>query len=455
MNFLQRFQQTLVSLSISPVQQTITVAYSGGLDSHALLSACYAAGLSIRAIHIHHGLQTEADVWVQHCRDICQSLAIPLDVYYVDACPVAGQSPEEAARIARYRAIEQVMQAGDILFTAQHLDDQAETFLLQLMRGGGAAGLAAMPVSRPFGAGRLIRPLLSFSRAEIYRYACQQKLSWVDDPSNADTQFDRNYIRHSVIPALQQRWQACKNSLSQAASQQQDNLEIIEAMAAIDLAAVITRQPEVLNLSVLMQLSTGRQKNMLRYWLRSMTKQAPPQTILNEIINAVLYAAIDARPLIQWQNFEIRRFQNKLYLSQNISRFDPTQTFIWQPVEPLCVENAGIRLRTVNSDNGPRFKIDLINKPLQIRFRQGGERIQPVGRKHHYRVKSLFQQAGIPPWERNKIPFLYFEDKLIAVGNRWYAAHYCAGGNEPGWQLQLDSLPVKNKPHREAYLVDT
>lgn len=443
MNFLQRFQQTLVSLSITPAQQNITVAYSGGLDSHVLLSACHATGLSIRAIHIHHGLQSEADAWVQHCQNICQSLAIPLDVYYVDAHPVAGQSPEEAARIVRYQAIEQAMQVGGILFTAQHLDDQAETFLLQLMRGGGAAGLAAMPLSRPFGVGKLVRPLLHFSRVEIHHYACQQKLSWIDDPSNADTRIDRNYIRHSVMPVLQQRWQACVGSLLQAASQQQDNLEIIEAMAAIDLAAVTTRQPDILNLSALMQLSPGRQKNMLRYWLRTITEQAPAQTLLNEIISSVAYAAIDAKPLIQWRNFEIRRFQRKLYLSRHTTAFNPAQTFIWQPVEPLQIVSAGICLRAVNSDSGHRFKTDLINKTLQIRFRQGGERIQPAGKKHHYRLKSLFQQAGIPPWERNKIPLLYLEDELIAVGNRWYAEHYCADANEPGWQLQLDCLPVK------------
>ena len=249
--------------------RTCVIAYSGGVDSHVLLHLCHAAGQSVRAVHIHHGLQADADNWDRHCNDVCSGLGIAYKCIHVDAVPEAGESPEDAARNARYRALEKELRHDEVLLTAHHKHDQAETFMLQLMRGAGPAGLASMPVIKPFGSAYLVRPLLAFDQPLLTAYAELHQLVWVDDPSNADTSYDRNFMRREVMPRLMHNWSNAHQAISRAASLQQDTLELVEAMAAIDLAAVSTQQRNSLSISKLRQLSEVRQYNVLRYWINA------------------------------------------------------------------------------------------------------------------------------------------------------------------------------------------
>ena len=211
MSFVKRFQQALESLSpLAEIPEATNlryvVAFSGGVDSHVLLHCAKQLRLPVRAVHIHHGLQKVADDWVLHCQSVCQQLDIPLHVVFVDAQKKSGESPEESARKARYQALHEDMKAGECLLTAQHLNDQAETLLLQLFRSASSAGLSSMPVYRQFGVYTHARPLLSFSREDIEHYAAENNLRWIEDPSNKDVSIERNFLRNDILPELKKHW---------------------------------------------------------------------------------------------------------------------------------------------------------------------------------------------------------------------------------------------------------
>lgn len=429
--FIERFQQKLKSLSAEhpATIKCYVVAYSGGMDSHALLHLCHQSNVPVRAIHVNHGLQNEADAWSVHCSHVCDELNIPLLDMQVDAKAAKGESPENAARKARYDAIVSELEEDECLLTAHHKDDQSETLVLQLFRGSGPAGLSSMPIVRGVGKCNHVRPLLEFSRDELLQYAKDNKLNWVEDPSNLDTDIDRNLVRQKIIPLIKTRWQQIDNSLSQVASQQQDSLEIIEAMAAIDLAAVATEQPEIISMHELRQLSTARQLNVLRFWIRQFGKDAPTANVLQEIVDSVVMAAEDAVPVVIWAQSEVRRYQGNLYILER-KEHDASKTFLWNLQENLLIEDIGIEL-SVNRTRGEGLSSDLLKGELKVGFRQGGEKIQPAGRKHTHSLKNLMQEAGIPPWERSRIPLIYFDSELVCVCGYWVSSKFSVEGK--GW----------------------
>lgn len=440
MSLSGQFQRTLEALPDVLSAQTFIVAYSGGVDSHVLLHLCHAAGLPLRAVHIHHGLQTEADSWDRHCAGVCEQLGINYRSIHVDAVPKQGESPEDAARNARYRALEKELQQGEVLFTAHHQDDQAETLLLQLMRASGPAGLASMPAIKTFGHGYHVRPLLGFSQRLLREYAEHHELAWVEDPSNADTGFDRNYIRREVMPGLMRNWPNVNEALSRAAGLQQDALELIDHMAAIDLAAVSTQQRGGLSISGLSRLSVARQYNVLRYWINAAGYDRPRRNILQEVIESVLPAAEDATPLVLWGNTEIRRYQDTLYVLKAVNSHEMHHVYAWDGEQPLYIEPLNLELRLEQS-LGNGLHQDAVVRGLTIRFRQGGEQIRPRGRQHTHSLKKLMQEAGIPPWQRNRIPLIYIDHELACVCGYWVADAYAVGEDQQGWSpvcCQLD-----------------
>ena len=243
------------------------LAYSGGLDSHALLHAMHGLraqqrGIILCAVHVHHGLRPEADQWAAHCMSVCAALEIPCQVLHVQARPAAGESPEDAARCARYQALRDVIGAGDCLLTAHHQDDQAETLLLQLLRGAGVAGLAGMPACAAFGTGLLARPLLSHSRAELRAYAERHGLHWVEDGSNAETGYDRNYLRHEILPRLRARWPATAAVLTRSAGHCAAATDLLQILAAQDLANLRGPVQRTLKIDRLQLLDAARQESL-------------------------------------------------------------------------------------------------------------------------------------------------------------------------------------------------
>ena len=456
MSFLKRFQTSLESLSSLPENASYVVAYSGGLDSHVLLLCCQKLNVPVRAVHVHHGLQNIADDWVSHCQNICNTLNIHLDVIYVDAQKKPGQSPEEAARSARYQALQKNLTENDCLLTAQHLNDQAETLLLQLFRTASSAGLSAMPAHRQFGNYIHIRPLLSFSRKEIESFAKENDLHWIEDPSNNDLSLDRNFIRKKLVPLLENRWSKITTQLSTVARLQSNNLQVLEDMAAIDLANSICTPvyqskihvyniESVLSISLLKQLSSARLLNVLRYWIINTcatraTKISPTRNLLEEIEKTLINSQQDTNPVITFSGFEFRKYQNNLYLlKSNIDQDNLENDMYWNTSLALRLPVLNIEIKSVHAV-GEGLNLKLLNRPLKICFRKGGEKFHPVKRQHSQSLKKLLQEANIPPWERNAVPLLYFNDELIAVVGLWISKKYAVNENEEGWLINVERL---------------
>lgn len=424
------------------------VAYSGGVDSHVLLQALVQLraqfpGVELRALHVNHGLHASAADWAQHCERVCAALDVVCDVRRVDARALSGVSPEDAARTARYAVFAEIVQPGDVLFTAHHQDDQAETLLLQLLRGAGPRGLAGMAELSRFGTAWLARPLLEFSRATLHAYAQTQQLRWVDDPSNSDTRFDRNYLRHEILPRLQQRWPAASVTLARSAQHCAEAAELLEGLARADLQDVrvphIDKSPPVpqqaeeliahsnisLRVSKLLTLSPARQRNVLRYWIELLGLSAPQQRHLERVQHDVLHAAVDAEPCTHWPGVDVRRYRDVLYAMPPLAVFDVSQQVAWDLAAPLTIAHSGTL--TARHNQGMGLRADACASGVRVVFRNGGERIQPAGRAHHATLKNLFQQAGVPPWQRARVPLLYIGTQLAAVAGYWYADEFAAG----------------------------
>lgn len=443
-----------------------------------LLHCCHQLHIPVRAIHVHHGLQSVADGWVVHCQQVCAALSIELDVLHVDATKKPRLSPEESAREARYGTLFQALQDGECLLTGQHLDDQAETLLLQLLRAAGSAGLAAMPARKKSGDFWQLRPLLAFSRSEILACASENELRWVEDPSNRDERYSRNFIRQRLLPLLQERMPDAPRQLAKAAALQAENLEVLQDMAATDLAQLmispeqlveqITEQTSwqgrspmqsnyrvlsVLSIDGLSQLSQARQFNVLRYWVKTMmqallpevtsSRTSPPRKLLHEIVTALLFAKNDAAPVICHAGFEFRRFQNGLYLLQ--PSLSPLQLAQLKELRLSLVPSQALELPLLKTRlqiievNGFGLQKKLLSGNLTVCFRQGGESFQPLGRHHPQRLKKLLQEAAIPPWERDSIPLLYHNEELVAVIGLWVAEQHAVAEGEIGWLPQYMS----------------
>lgn len=470
MSFIKRFQTSLESLyhlsdASGPDAASYVVAYSGGVDSHVLLYCCKKLNLPVRAVHVHHGLQTVADDWVVHCKVVCEQLDIKLDVVYVNAHKQSGQSPEEAARNARYAALKDNLAASDCLLTAQHENDQAETLLLQLFRTASTAGLSAMPGFRHFAEAVHVRPLLNFTRTEIENFARENSLLWIEDPSNHDTSLDRNFVRKQVLPGLQERWPEITTQLSNVARLQSNNLQVLEDMAAIDLAASIrpalmqTSLPcrkasiydvvSVLSIDELQKLTSARLFNVLRYWVTrhwavntavdKTSRISPTRNLLEEIEKVFFYSQPDAKPKINFSGFELRKYQNNLYLLKVNSNKKITNELAWNPMFPLSITALNVRLMATDKP-GKGLKQELLGNSLNICFRKGGEKFHPLGRQHSRSLKKLLQETDVPPWDRDVIPLVYFKDELIAVAGLWVSQKYAVAEGETGWDIVVESL---------------
>lgn len=449
MSFLKRFQSALESLYRLPVKSKYVIAYSGGVDSHVLLFCCAKLKVPVRAVHVHHGLQSVADEWVEHCKKNCEQLGVHLDIVYVDAAQKKSKSPEEAARDARYQALSDSLQEGDCLITAQHQNDQAETILLQLFRTASTAGLSAMPDKRLIGEHVQIRPLLSFSRTELVSFAQENNLQWIEDPSNQELAFDRNYVRSEILPRLTKRWPAMVAQLATVAELQSNNLNVLEDMAAIDLANVIVELDfqsiycryevlSVLSVPLLSDLSDARLFNLLRYWVVSTIDVSPTRNLLLELQKFITEVQVDANPVRTYAGFEYRRYQNKLYLLKIISEPEDMDIVSWKPLAPLVLSGKKVRMTAVKT-MGNGLRLELMEEMLNVRFRQGGEHFHPAYRQHSQSLKKLLQEEGVPPWERSSFPLLYFKDECIAVIGLWWAKHYAVGEGSEGWVIKAEA----------------
>jgi tRNA(Ile)-lysidine synthase len=448
-----------------PHTRHLIVGYSGGLDSHALLHllatnrACW-PGRTLAAVYVDHGLQTASVRWGEHCARTCHELDIPFRVLRIDARPLPGESPEAAARRTRYAALAAELEPDAALLTAHHRDDQVETLLLQLLRGAGPHGLAAMPTTSRLGPGWLLRPLLEVDRSELLDYALKHGLRWIEDVSNADTRFDRNYLRQRILPLLRERWPAVGRNLARSAQWCAETANWLDADADADLARVAAQRPDTLHIPALRELSEPRQRNALRRWLRRLGLPVPDAQQLRHILHDALTAARDRQPCIRWPGGEVRRYRDTLYALPPLVTHDARQTFIWRHetngYPPLDLPGLGTLRLLATFGEGLRAET-LAGAALTIRFRQGGERFRPVGRHHSQELKKLLQEAGIPPWKRDRLPLIYLPSTptlpheggenqgLLAVVGLGIAAEVAAGSGEPGF------LPVLQSPSATGF----
>ncbi len=432
-------------LSALPSARRYWVAYSGGRDSHVLLHCARqimsaTAPAELCAVHVHHGLHAEADEWQRHCAEVCADLGVALHCIRVDAQAEAGQSPEAAARDARYQAIARLLQPGDALLTAHHRNDQAETVLLQLLRGAGPRGLAAMPASSPLGAGLHLRPLLSFPRQSLSDYAARLGLQWVEDLSNADARFERNFVRQRLVSTVAERWPAWDATLARAAENSAEAAYLTDQLGQLDLLQVLGESPGEIDVLALKELDPVRQRNVIRTWLRRLRLPTPTRAHLQRVLDDVVMARVDAEPMVRWDGAEVRRYRDHLYAMAPLSLHDPKQRMPWDLRAPLVLPALNLRL-TARRARARGVRCDACaSNPVQVGFRRGGERLRPLGSVHHRPLKALFQERGVAPWQRNRIPLFYVGEQLAAVGSLWLEQSLAASTDEDGFELLLEPL---------------
>jgi tRNA(Ile)-lysidine synthase len=416
----------------------IFVAYSGGVDSHVLLHLC-AQDPKLRdrltAVHVHHGLQAQAEAWARHAENTARGLGVKFLLFRVDAHPKPGESPEEAARNARYEALKSVMMADDVLLVAQHQDDQLETVLLQLLRGSGLLGLAGMPASLPFGQGTLLRPFLHVRKQTIDGYAVAHRLRWVEDPSNNESIYDRNFLRRQVLPLLKQRWPSCDQAVARAAGHCAEAYALLADVAAETFAKVFSSEDNTLKIDQLGAFDLPRRQLVIRHWFRQMGLKMPSQAFLTQLFDNVIGAGINSDPVLSGQSYQIRRYRNKLYCLQGEQNEDLQAIECEWPkdTESLTIGKR-MTLTRLTSTTGIPEAVWLQSK-VTVKFRSGGELIALPSRRGHHHLKNLYQEIGIPPWERAAIPLIYLDGKLAAVADLWISAEFYREDQHPCFRL--------------------
>lgn len=397
----------------------LLVGFSGGLDSTVLLHwlasnpAVVATGLS--AVHVHHGLQAQADAWAGHCQRVCRHWGIALHICHVQV-QSDGRGMEAAARDARRQAFARSLQPGQWLALAHHLDDQAETFLLRALRGSGADGLGAMRQHDRLGDHVLWRPLLELPRAQLLAYAQAHGLDWIEDPSNTCTDIDRNFLRQQVMPLLNARFEQASQRLALSAQRSGQDAALLRVhdQAALD---ALRRPGRSLSVAGLLALQATARARSLRAWLRQ--QHAPPLPgHLHAVLDGQVLACPDDRAAqLAWAGWQLRRWRDAVFLLPPQLPAPPADwSLAWDGRQPLVLPD-GSRWLLENAPDG-------FSQPLQVSLRQGGERLILPGRSHHTALKDCLQQAGVPPWQRPWLPLLWHDGQLLAAGQVVQAAAF-------------------------------
>ena len=437
------------SLGDLPQPSRYWVAFSGGPDSQALLYAMAELGpelgaIGLGAVHINHGLARQADAWETHCRDVSASLGIRYRALKIEVPRGSGESLEAAAREARYRALAQIVEPSDMLLTAHTEDDQAETLLLQLLRGSGPDGLASMPRCTQFAAGWLGRPLLAVSREALHAYGRAAAAVPLVDPSNHDMRLTRNFIRHQVWPRLAERWPSAARTLSRASHHQAEAGQLMAELAELDLSRVGDSITGTLDRVALEELSPARRRNVLRAWIRERGLPTPSTTRLRQVERNVLGAGPGRNPVVSCGDATIRRYRDSLYTVAKLAAVDRAAVIHWDLEHPLRLVHGRL---TSKRTRGRGISPSLSARLVTVRFRQGGERCQPVGRAHRQTLKHLFQEYRVPPWVRSRIPLIYIDNELAAVAGLWVCEPFSVTGHEVGRTIDWVDESENQLPH--------
>lgn len=404
--------RTVAEYAGSP--RRVLVAYSGGRDSTLLLAlaAEQFPRKRVRAVHIDHGWHPDSTDWAQHCRNLARRLGITCDVVAVDAQPRDGEGAEAAARAARYEALAARLQRDDVLVTAHQREDQAETLLLALLRGGGVHGWASMPACRSLGAGLHLRPWLEVPRETIAAEVERRGLAYLDDPANEDPAYDRVWLRRDILPALAQRWPEVEATLARAADQAAGAAEAVDTLAARDYVTCRGRIEGTLDCAALADVPLRRQRALLRWWIARAGLPRPPAARLEEARRQLLEADANSTPCIDWPGGEVRAWNGLAWALAPTPPVDPEAVYEWTDrSQPLDLPGRRLYPETLAT-----MGIDVpAASVVQVGFRRGGERFQPAGATRAEPLKELLRRAGLPPWERDRVPLIYIDGELVAV----------------------------------------
>ncbi|MDD5385034.1 MAG: tRNA lysidine(34) synthetase TilS [Gallionella sp.] len=449
-----------------PAHSSILIGLSGGVDSVALLHLLhqFAPRFSwqLSALHVHHGISPNADAWADFCIGLCAQHAIPLHIEHVDIAPLRKHGIEAAARKLRHAAFAR--QACDFVALAHHADDQAETLLLQLLRGAGVKGAAAMPVlslmeplairlscqetpaeslvmsKRPLLADRedspsLLRPLLHCSRQEILAYAAAHQLQWIEDESNADDSYPRNFLRHRVLPLLSEKFPAYRDTLTRSAQHFAEASELLDELAQQDAAQAI--HDDTLAVAALQTLNQPRAKNLLRYFMHSIGAPMPQTVQLDDMLHQLCGAREDAAVCIAYGDWQVRRYQGRVYALRALGEFDRSLVLPWHGEAELDWPALAARL-CFNQTQGVGISlVKLRHAPVTLRLRSGGETVRPNPHAATRTLKNLLQEHHVPPWQRDRLPLLYCGEELVCIPGVAVAAEYQASADEAGISLGL------------------
>lgn len=410
-------ERLLASLARLPTPEKYWIGFSGGADSTALLQAMHesreALAATIHAVHFHHGLQSEADAWQEHCKAFCESRDIPYRSERLVIEPSSRRSPEEASRNSRYRAVGRMLGRQEMYLTAHHAEDLAETLFLNLMRGSGIEGLAGIPVLRNLEHGWVARPLLELHRRDLEAFLEARNIDWLNDPSNEDTAFDRNYLRQELFPLLEKRWPGMVDRLSRTARNARISAGAM-AMFIEGQSGDLIRDRFKMPVHKLLELDAEMQTLILRQWLRRHEIPVLPEQRLREFLAQLANANAESRAEVQWEDWMIKHHQLDLWLHRR-------KPFPGIPETPW--RNSSVL------DLGPDAgQLSLLGPPTRIpggwvaRSRRSGDRIrvQPLGSRQ--KLKHLFQTTSVPPWLRPGIPVLEWDGEPVALGD-WIIGH--------------------------------
>lgn len=451
MDLSDDFRLTLAHLLPSFPAVKLAVAYSGGVDSQVLLHLAYQLSLThpniqLRALHVNHGISDNATFWAKHCSDYCNALGIAFELRQLTLQKQAQQSLEADAREARYQALADMLLDDEVLLLGQHSQDQIETFLLQLKRGAGPKGLSSMAAcgDMPVGGAsiRFARPLLHVDKQHIVSYAKQERLSWQDDESNQDTQFDRNFIRHHVMPLLAQRWPGFHSAANRSIAHIAEQELMLQDVTQVRFEQCLNANGSLCLLR-LGQISKPWQKRIVRTWIEHSARVSkselpltmPSQKVLSQVFDTLIHAKTDANPKVQHGQWQFRRFQRKLYLVQ---AFDSLKSFQWTwSGEPVYEVDSGLgRFLFATSSKDHCVSIEYerpseggesallveakltvkASAAISVRFSGYGARFKPAGSHLSKPIKQWFKLWNIPPWERERIALLFVDDRIVMVG---------------------------------------
>jgi len=404
---------------------------------------------SLRAIHVHHGLHPNADKWAAHCSKLARKLRVPLELIKVEVPRARGGSLEAAARDARYAALASALRPGEVLLTAHHQDDQLETVLLQLLRGAGVPGLAAMPEVAPFATGRLVRPLLTRSRFDLEEWARAHHLAWLDDDSNSDERFDRNYLRRTILPLIRERWPGAGAAVSRTARHAAEARRLLDAVALADVERASVGP--CLSARQLRTLDPDRRRNALRFWIGRAGFQVPDTRRLEEIAGPVLAARADANPQVRWMTTVVERHADLISISHApvigeaanaVVMPAAEQSWRWRESPHLQLTAPFSGTLSIVPDRHGLLDTDALPEVLSVQGRRGGETLRPAPGARTRRLKSLLQETKVPPATRDLLPLICARGKLIAVADRWLdASVHATGRTRHRARLQFSPTP--------------